>query len=454
MTVTIMPPLTQLQILGLAPDPFVIKNAYKEVDPLKWSTLARSDAIIWGEYPRPNGVSLRVKVNLDAMTLHCTCSSLKKPCRYIIALLLLLQREPERFEESEKPIWVTRWLSESRSQLELDRTERASSQVIAREEYQNAVALMQSGMTEFARWLRDMVGEGLAKLPERAKDIIDPMVDRLYDANANQIASDLRLIVNQYFPKKGSPPPSWPEQVLRQFGRFYLITQAWERFDQLTKAQQIDLVVASGMHGLLEYDGESVDDTWLVVGRRYEVIGKQTQRRIWLQGLTSGRSGMMVDDFGRKGGTIASPITGFCYPGAVHYALPQAGMIGRLGIQSPGYPGDQLSSWASAMFAKPTSIDVLRDRFSINQTKNPWLVRQPAFLTGVYIRNAGKHWYMVDENEAVLRMKHRSMQEWYLFAHSLGRELTLFGELRQDLFEPLSIWEDGVWQDLLAWGHL
>ncbi|MEM7798518.1 MAG: hypothetical protein AAF633_04940, partial [Chloroflexota bacterium] len=446
----------------LAPDPFVIKNAFKEVDPLKWTMLSIGDEYIWGEYARPNGIPFRVKVNLETMALHCSCNSLKTPCRYVIALLLLYQKEPNLFQrQTEKPDWLLSWVAEIEEQPEFSlneptvaRLNQPSSADLASAE---AVQLMKAGMAEFSLWLRDLIDDGLATLPQRAKDVINPMVDRLYDANANQVASDLKQLITLYFPKKGNPPHDWPAQLLRHLGRFYLITQAWSRFDQLSHKQKMDLILASGMHSLLDYEADIVLDDWIVIGRRYEVIGRQTQRRIWLFGLESGRSALIIDDFNKKGRTISSPLTGYFYRGAVHLASAEENSAGRLLLSEPGVPAatptyDRLID--SNRFPVANLIEVHRERFIRELTQNPWLVRQPAIMKDIYIRRVADQWYVVDENENGMQIKHRSNQEWYLFAHSLGRELTLFGELRQAYFEPLSIWEGGFWQDLIAWGRL
>ena len=141
-------------------------------------------------------------------------------------------------------------------------------------------------MEEFALWLRDLVDHGLSNIPNKATTIFPPMIHRLYDMRATEIAHELKQIQQKLFPTKKKPAPNWAEELLSRFGRFYLLTQAWSKYDQLTTPEQADLRISAGLAScdINHTDVTTQHDQWRVLGRRFEVIGTQRVRRTWIQG--------------------------------------------------------------------------------------------------------------------------------------------------------------------------
>ena len=440
--------LTKTEILGLAPDPFVIKNSVKELDPHKWSGLGRQDQLAWGEYLRSNGSPYRVKIDLETLTLHCSCKSQKNPCRFALALLLLVQQSPASFVEQEPPEWVATWSRTPTKGGELTVQSRKKSQL--------RVAHIQRGMADFALWLRDVTNEGLAKLPERAKSVIDPMVDRLHDAHAKQVADELKKMGTTYFPRKGNRPADWPAAVLGQLGQFYLLTQAWAAYDHLSLAQQTDLCLASGQLGHLDYEQDRVTDRWLVLGRRMETTGRQTVRRLWLRGVDSGRVALLIDIVSGKSLTTTNLVTNRLYTGEIGFAPATYPLFGRLQLHQTGFNQDSKNETGLHVeLGQGDAVADARRAYADRLAHNPWFSQMPLLLRDVYLRIQDEQWLVVAQDGTVLPLKPGMRQDWNLFAYSMGRPLTLFGELTLNQFEPLSLWRPEVgWSDLIAWGRL
>lgn len=444
--------LTKTEILGLAPDPFVIKNSVKELDPHKWNGLGRQDQLVWGEYLRSNGSPYRVKLDLETLSLHCSCKSQKNPCRFALALLLLVQQSPALFGEQAAPEWVEAWSRTTTKGGELTVQSRKKSQL--------RVAHIQRGMADFALWLRDVTNEGLAKLPQRAKTVIDPMVDRLYDAHAKQVAHELKKMANTYLPRKGDPPADWPAAVLGQLGQFYLLTQAWAAYDHLSTAQQVDLCIASGQLGHLDYEQDRVTDRWLVLGRRMETTGRQTMRRLWLRGVETGRIALLVDIVSGKSLTTTNLVTNRLYAGEIGFAPATYPLFGRLRLHDVGDVGpDALAlkneTGLNVALGHGASLVEARQIYADRLAHNPWFSQMPLLLKDVYLRIMDEQWMVVIGDGSALPLKPGMRQDWNLFAYSMGRPLTLFGEITLNQFEPLSLWRPEVgWSDLIAWGRL
>ena len=102
-------------------------------------------------------------------------------------------------------------------------------------------------MQEYALWLQDLIHHGIGELPNKAKTVFDPMVHRLYDSYAAGLAHELKQIQTRLLPSSKKTVPDWSTQILREFGRHYLLTQAWQHIDQLGPAEQFDCYEALGL---------------------------------------------------------------------------------------------------------------------------------------------------------------------------------------------------------------
>lgn len=185
---------SRAQLFGLAPDPYVIRQADLQTWSDNWLGFYQNGRFLWAEYTRPNHRPHRLKVRLADLTTHCTCGSRKTPCKFIIALLLRFQADPAAFQTATPPNWLITWQAE----LAQKRPKLPSPAQINRR-----VAAIQAGMAEFGLWLKDRLDLGLATLPDNAHAIMQPMVHRLHDAHAERLAHQLNELNQQTFPKIG-----------------------------------------------------------------------------------------------------------------------------------------------------------------------------------------------------------------------------------------------------------
>jgi uncharacterized protein (TIGR02996 family) len=85
-----LPPITEDQIIELAPDARSYLAAGDVADPRRWPRLGSWIATVWGRY---QGTSLYdVFVDLRTMEAGCTCPSSKDPCKHVLGLLRLCVR--------------------------------------------------------------------------------------------------------------------------------------------------------------------------------------------------------------------------------------------------------------------------------------------------------------------------------------------------------------------------
>ncbi len=439
----IPPEWTPSQLYGLAPDRFLLKNGRDLIHAPQWAQLHRENDLIWGHYQRTksNLPPFRTAIRLSDLKTYCTCGSLKTPCKFTLALLLRHKQEPQAFTTTaHKPGWVTAW------QKELENQPPNSYKPFA-PETKTQVA---SGMSELALWLRDLIHNGLGELPHKAKSVFDPMVHRLHDAHTAEIAFSLKNLQQAWLPPKKKPKNGWEEQTLRQFGKLYLLTQAWHRYDQLSAAEQGDLRIAVGQICGRPTQPEQITDHWHVLGKRVEVKGNQTLRRVWLHGQNSGRTALITISE-RKQRQIQHWPTDSLIQGTAHFYQTTAGHHAEFDAQQITLDQPQPSHTKLNTF---NQIPAAQHRFRQQQIHNPWLKQWPIQFYNIYIRHHHAQWWLVDQTGSAIKLKAGTRHDWLLLSHNGGRPITLFGELLSDQYEPLSLKDPltGRWLDLSAWG--
>ena len=389
-----------------------------------WGDTPSGDRLLWAEFVEGKRAPTRVTASLPAMRLTCSCAALRFPCRHMIALLS--RHLAGTLPPGAVPDWVTG----------LERGPAPGAH--AKDSPDNPVrrAALVAGMADLARWLGDMVGQGLAA---QARGNRAPWLDaanRLVDAYAFEAARELRDM--SAIPGSG---PDWPERLLPRMGRLALLCEAFRRFDELSPAERADALAAAARSPRPE--GPPVAGDWLVVGHRAETEGRQLRIRTWLYGVTARRWAVLSDTIagGRLDGFHLP--TGATARGELAF-IPGAWPVSARPV-SPLRLAPPVDGSGTGM---AMTIDEAIAGYAAALSANPWLSAYPMTLREVFVEPpepGRKGWRLRDRDGLLLPLPEPFAHGWRLLSLSAGRPPALFGEWDNGVFVPLSVF-DGGWQ--------
>lgn len=295
---------TSEQVLALAPDAAVAKDAKKLANLQHWRALGQSSAAIWGEC---QGSALyQVRVDPTALSVTCSCPSRKFPCKHGVALLLLVAADDAAVPQTDAPEWVTAWLAkraaaEQRRQQHTHEPPADAAGVPAKtaptddqiKRIQKREALIAHGLTTLDRWLDDLVRTGLASVETQAATFWEQQAAQLVDAQAPGMAARIRRLA-----AIPGASPQWPERLLDELGKVALLSHAYQRVDVLDAAQRDDLRPLIGWtyrETEITEHGDRVTDTWLVLGQHSELDDKQNRTQFtWMLGEQTQRVALNI----------------------------------------------------------------------------------------------------------------------------------------------------------------
>ncbi|MBK8706266.1 MAG: SWIM zinc finger family protein [Saprospiraceae bacterium] len=206
---------TTRDIAQLAPDPATLERARPLVHARRWQSAGAIDDLLWGEFRTPGDPYL-VAARISATpAFYCSCPVKRKPCKHVLALLLLAAQGSDAFTTGlEAPDWVSAWLL--RLQRKREKTTAAAPQVATTDK---RLAAMQAGAADLLSWLHQLIGQGLAAA-EAHHEEWDRFAARLVDAKLGSIARRLRLI------HAAIGTDNWPQTVLHELADLYLFADA------------------------------------------------------------------------------------------------------------------------------------------------------------------------------------------------------------------------------------
>lgn len=423
---------TTEQILGLAPDQFTLRAGRGLANPKKWIALHKESNIVWGIYPNGRNKSGETAVYLPTFTTICTCNGRKIPCRHSLALLQLWQQQADKFTSHTTTKTISTWMH--RLKFQQNRTSR--KQVGAPN-----LAHLIAGLHALELWLLDMVRHGLARLPERPKTYWDTMAHRLVDAQAVTLAQTVRRIAQ--IPKKHS---NWPEELLQEIGRLYLIVQGFHHFDELPTPTQADLLTAVGWLPTQLPTAKIHTDHWLVLGRQQELISNQIRHITWVWGHKSQTIAQLIEQTHNQKPEGTWLPTSTTWHGTLNFApsnWPQmASPLGQL----------QMSKETAV---HPTPFATIREAtqtYTNALAVNPWLPSFPMLLANVQPKQAESSWQLEDSAGTWLPLPAKFSHGWQLMALAGGAPtLHLFGMWNGRSFQPISVQHQNNWIDLHIW---
>ena len=442
--------LSAESVLALAPDASSAKAANGLLKPGSWPTLGANADAVWGECQGSGSKPYQTQVDLSGPTFKCSCPSRKFPCKHGLALLLLKARDANLFKSDTAPAWVAEWLGArtERAQKKDDKQREKAlapppDASVAFKSTQQRWKHIDAGVAELQQWLLDQVARGLGSMGSGSRAAWQSMAARLVDAKAPGLGQRLNNAAAGL-----TQGADWPEQTLRQLGLLQMACEAVARRDALSEAANADLRVTLGWP--LDKDAvlaqlDAVQDEWQVIGVIQEERENNLQeRRVWLQGLRSGRRALLLEhSFAGKGFELAW-LNASRHEAALAF-YPSAAPLRAL-VASSAANASTASTSISAPGAQDNASPEQEWRAIAQRiADNPWIALHPLRCReAIPCRSGdgfGLHW-----GEHYLQLTINEAQGWALLALSGGQPLGLMGEWNGKTLRPLSAQgTDGVW---------
>ncbi|MDI3405492.1 SWIM zinc finger family protein [Streptomyces cavernicola] len=431
------------QVLALAPDVASRKAGSKLGAAGPWSeTGSSSEGAVWGLCKGSGSKPYQTVVDTTGPAYKCSCPSRKFPCKHALGLLLLWA-EPDGADgtvpDTRPPEWAEQWLADRRKRTaatggdqSTPATAKAGDAEAARRRAERRAERATAGATELEQRLTDLLRGGLADAEQAGYGLWEETARRMVDAQVPGLASRVQEL--GAIPSSGA---GWPVRLLEECALLHLLDQAWLRREQLPEPLAATVRARLGLP--TSADGPPVRDQWLVLAQYDSAEGKLTTRRIWLHGVASGRTALLLS-FGAAGR-------------APELALP----VGfSLDAEVSSFPGTgQLRAALGERFAAPeptplrpeaVNIADATAAYGIALRDDPWLDSWPVTLREVVPvqEDEGDGWQLADaDGKFALPLSDRAVTRpglWKLVAISGGAPVTVFGECGHNGFTPLTAW--------------
>lgn len=447
---------TEQQVLDLAPDASSVTAARKLATPGPWSEAGASDALVWGQCQGSGSKPYQVSIDLNGPAYRCSCPSRKFPCKHALALLLLWAADAIG-ASGEVAGHARSWIEGREARAAGKPADGAPATLVdpevraaaAAKRLAERLATMDAGAEEFRLWLGDAARTGLAGVRDQPYAWWDAAAARLVDGQMPRLAEEVREAASLV--RRGS---DWAEELVRRFGRWWLLTEAWQRRDGMDEAEFADLRVELGwaQPSAAVRENDPAPGPWGVLGAHRDVTtGGIREQRTWLRGPDG--EVVQVLDFSAGGGP-ALPVAQLAgarldvalarYPGLP----PQRALF----LTDPAAaPGSDATTLAPDDFGTPVTIREAFSRAAAHLDRAPWKDRFPVVLAGVRVAPAEQENRLgpalVDAaGDEVLLAPDEELDTLVLtlMAHTGGHPRHVFGELEGGRFRPLSLVGDGT----------
>lgn len=429
---------------ALAPDSASDVAGRKLANPTPWSDVGWEAPLLWGSCQGSGKTPYRVAVDTSGPSYTCTCPSRKFPCKHVLGLLYLWSEG--RIEPGGgMSAYAAEWAAKREAAADKHAAEQPADEPKVQTEAQREAAekraaqrddRVRTGMQELDRWLADQVTAGVAATTKRGYAAAYDMAARMVDAQAPGVASRLRGMA--LIPSSGR---GWPDRLVSQLGLLHLLAQATAHIDELDD----DLRATVRNH--LGYTTAKADvmatppvtDDWVVVGMRDSDEEQVSLRRVWLRGMRTGRSAlvMLFTPYGMPADNSLLP--GMVVEGDVHYypgRFTLRALMGRRGIESGS------GGWRPAALSVAETAVEWRDAVALD----PWLGEMPGLVAGAPVApRDGRGWLLVDGAGDALPLVGSEGDLWQLLALTGGSVRAVLGELSSHGLRPTAfIGDEGL----------
>jgi hypothetical protein len=435
------------QVAALAPDASAVTAGKKLGNSSHWRSLGQNADALWGEC---QGSALyQVRVDLNTLTITCSCPSRKIPCKHGLGLLFLAVGSPSAILTGDAPEWVASWLAKRAAAQQRKAAAESMPDQIAVAPVKKSVGVTQAkraekreaqmlqGIERLDLWLNDLVYGGLASVETLPARFWEQQAAQMVDAQLPGIAARLRRM-------SAIPHASvdWPEKLLGELGRLALLSHAFSRREQFDAPLQADLRQLVGWTIDQEeaaVQGEVVADDWYILGQRVHVEEKLREQYTWLIGAQNRRAALILQfAFGQ------SP-----FPEALPPGVHQEGQMLFWPSAAPQRARFASRRGALLSISEPfpciESIEGVMAQVAATLARQPWQERFLCTLNNVvplYDTDAAR-WYLRDTAGAALPLARG--EHWRLLALTGGHPAVVAGEWNGETLYPLGVLIDGAY---------
>ncbi|WP_460068676.1 SWIM zinc finger family protein [Streptomyces sp. YKOK-I1] len=435
------------RVLALAPDSASRKAGSKLGVAGAWSGTGRSrEGTVWGVCGGSGGEPYRTVVDTSDAPgasgpgFGCSCPSRKVPCKHALGLLLLRSAGEAAVPVRPAPDWAERWIARRQGRTEEEGEVGAAGPgsgpadpEAARRRAERRAERITAGATELEQRLADLLRSGLASAEQAGYGLWEETAARMVDAQAPGLAARVRELGS--IPGSG---PDWPVRLLEECALLHLLGQGWLRRERLPDA--LAATVRSRVGLTARPAGPPLRDHWLVLAEYDTADPKLTTRRIWLHGIASGRTALVLS-YGAAGRApdLALPV-GLALDAELS-AHPGTGRR-RAAL------GEQFAPPAPTT-ARPPGLTTTEAAalYGASLRDDPWQESVPVTLDGVVPTPDGPSWQLADaDGDTALPLTPAAAARpglWRLVALSGGAPVTVFGECGHRGFTPLTAWPTG-----------
>jgi hypothetical protein len=425
------------KISALAPDEETIKRADKISDPVKWSTAAFADNIVWGNIKGSALEDYSVIISLEPLSFNCDCPVKLKVCKHSLALLMMYANS--KLQSADMPEKVFAWAIKNIKNIQSDnpsKTESSSESAIKEKKKNERLELMRSGIEDLERWLYDIMAQGLANVAHSNPRFWENSAARFKDSKLSKVAYTIREIADEFNYKVSDY-----HKIAIKIGELSLLVDTAKNIDNFTSINQEELLNQLGRlvrkNEVIAAD-HVIRDLWTVIGQseQYTLDGL-IERRVWLLGNKSLQVALILDflfqgDFDLKfsvGESFESEL--YFYPSI----LWQRALVNspEINFSRQHFKYESFKDYESFFedYARKISI-------------NPWLAFEIGIIENLRIFIKSDKPYLADENLAFFPIRNISSNSLLkLLAISASEPMTYVVAYDNRAFEILSYIHEG-----------
>ena len=420
--------LTVEQILGLAPNPNLMRTTRAIAAPEKWGNVSRNDAVAWGSFAIINRKPFQTAIHLTTFTATCTCTTRQSPCNHALALLLLAHNGQIPISATPTPEWA---IGVNQHGLTIYPADFGRNPLSTQAKRLRAA---RRGLADLEQWLHDMIRAGFAQLPNRSKAYWATMAARLIDTHCPKLAQAVRRWQTLL-----DTEPNWAEQLLRQLGSVQLLIDAFKRFESFSAEIQNDLCHAVGLSVDPHPNDPLISDRWHVIGSHVERHGRRRFQQTWLYGTASQQYAQLITPAATRQQPRQQLIVGTQFDAALRF-LASSHPVRVMFASVP----EKIGMIDTQPIPTRTILD-LNAHFSQLRTQNFWLDAVPATLQSVSAQCSEGRWIIIDRDGYQLPLPPDFKHGWHLMAMV---NTPLFGVWDGNYFRPMSLWHADQWVEL------
>lgn len=433
-------PLTQEQILQLAPDDNSAKSGIQLSNPSNWVALNVNNRAIWGACQGSGKNPYSTFVDLTNIAFKCSCPSRKFPCKHGIGLLLLYIKKPDGFNQTEiLPLSLAEWLDKRSERLEQkdEKPEKPVDETAKAKRTEARAKKINNGIEALRIWLKDIIRTGILNVPQQQYTFFENVTARMVDAQAPGLAMLLRKMSNINFYEEG-----WQYELTKQISKLFVITEAYQNIEHLDPEWKVEIENIIGLTKSKEDVLKEIPirDQWVVCTKIQEEENYLITEKIWFFGIETKKFALHLNFYPKNQVPEQVFSAGTTVTADVHY-YPSAAKLRVL-------PSNIIQTTPTSLV---TGIQTTEELFGIaanNLSINPLQNSIPAILTNFKLIFSASKWYLADEEGYYLTIRNNEMICWNILSITLGNKFTSFVTYEEGKTEIHAIWYEQKYYSL------